>query len=104
MSVFALHCRQCGELVDIPGRFGFKLKNAGVDSTICQGCRQKKFLDDRDRAKTDTNQQETVRRRWIPVVAGTIAAIAIATGLIIQRQSMPQPTPQDTSSEADVSR
>ena len=35
MAVFALTCRDCGAPVEIPGRYGFKLKNTGISTTLC---------------------------------------------------------------------
>ena len=43
MGFFTLYCRYCGSPVDISGRFGFKLKNAGFGELICLQCRQKRF-------------------------------------------------------------
>jgi len=104
MSVFALRCRQCGELVDIPGRFGFKLKNSGIDSTICQRCRQQKFLRERDWGQSLTTSLRRGERRWIPALAITIAIAIIGVGITLQRRS-PEPTPtQDTTSAADLSK
>ena len=101
MSVFALRCRQCGALVDIPGRFGFKLKNAGIDSTICQGCRQKKFLNDRQSSPSDSGDQ---RRRWIPAAAIIIAFAIVGIGLVLTRHASLEDVPQETTSEDVLSK
>lgn len=104
MSVFALRCRQCGDLVDIPGRFGFKLKNSGIDSTICQKCRQKKFLSERNSVQSLTESLSNRDRRWIPALAITITLAVIGTGVALQRQSAEQTPTQDTTSAADLSK
>lgn len=105
MSVFALRCRQCGALVDIPGRFGFKLKNAGIDSTICQSCRQKKFLSDRnDRQSSASDSSGDQRRRWIPAAALMIAVAVAGTGLFLTRQASTEDGPQETTSEGVLSK
>ena len=104
MSVFALRCRQCGALVDIPGRFGFKLKNAGIDSTICQSCRQKKFLSDRNDRQNSASVSADQRRRWIPAAALMIAVAVAGTGLILTRQASLEDGPQETTSEGVLSK
>ena len=104
MSVFALRCRQCGALVDIPGRFGFKLKNAGIDSTICQSCRQKKFLSNRNDRQSSASVSGDQRRRWIPAAALMIAVAVAGTGLILTRQAHLEDGPQETTSEGVLSK
>ena len=44
MAVFSLPCSSCGIPVEIPGRYGLKLINAGITNTVCRTCRQGAFL------------------------------------------------------------
>ena len=104
MSVFALPCRQCGALVDIPGRFGFKLKNAGIESTICQSCRQKKFLSDRNDRQSSDSDRVDQRRRWIPAAAIIIAFAIVGIGLVLTRHASLEDVPQETTSEDVLSK
>ena len=100
MSVFSLRCRDCGDLVDIPGRFGFKLKNAGVDSMVCQRCRQKSFLSSRT-ASLNTLGAAGQRNRWVPALAMTIAVALISTLVVIQ-STRPQPPALDQEGSSDA--
>ena len=104
MSVFALRCRHCDALVDIPGRFGFKLKNAGIESTICQSCRQKKFLSDRKDTKRIAVDGGLQQGRWIPTLAIVIAVAIVGTGLIITRQFSLQQNAQEVTSREALSK
>ena len=90
--------------MDIPGRFGFKLKNAGIDSTICQSCRQKKFLNDRNDRQSSASDSIDQRQRWIPAAALMIAVVVVGTGLILTRQTSLEDGPQETTSEDVLSK
>ena len=104
MSVFSLRCRDCGDLVDIPGRFGFKLKNAGLESTVCQRCRQKSFLSARTASLSSLGAVGR-RNRWVPGLAVTIAAALISTVVVLQRTNTTPPgLDQEGSSDAVFSR
>ena len=86
--------------MDIPGRFGFKLKNAGVDSTVCQRCRQKSFLSSRT-ASLNTLGAAGQRNRWVPALAITIAVALISTLVVIQ-STRPQPPALDQEGSSDA--
>ncbi|GIR74996.1 MAG: hypothetical protein CM15mP77_1530 [Synechococcus sp.] len=56
-------CSSCGRSVEIPGRFGFKLKNAGAGRLLCQQCRQTSFIQARrEQLDRDVGQQTLLRR------------------------------------------
>ena len=90
MPVFSLPCSSCGTPVEIPGRFGFKLKSAGITNTVCTRCRQGTFLASRrdnisDHIAVGTGPD---RRRLIPFTAA-VAALALLIGGIVWRSAVP---------------
>ena len=90
MAVFSLPCSSCGTPVEIPGRYGFKLKSAGVTNTVCTRCRQGAFLASR---RDNVSDQITVgsspdRRRLIPFTAA-VAALALLIGGVVWRSAVP---------------
>ena len=90
MAVFSLPCSSCGTPVEIPGRYGFKLKSAGVTSTVCTRCRQGAFLALR---RDNISSQIALgpspdRRRLIPLTAA-VAALALLIGGVIWRFTVP---------------
>ena len=89
MAVFSLPCSSCGTPVEIPGRYGFKLKSAGVINTVCTRCRQGAFLASR---RDNISSQIALasspdRRRLIPPAA--IAALALLIGGVVWRSAVP---------------
>jgi hypothetical protein len=90
MTVFSLPCSSCGTPVEIPGRYGFKLKSAGIINTVCTRCRQGAFLASR---RDNISGQIAVgpspdRRRLIPLTAA-VAALALLIGGIVWRSAVP---------------
>ena len=90
MAVFSLPCSSCGTLVEIPGRYGFKLKNAGITNTVCTQCRQGAFLDSR---RDNISGQISLgtwpdQRRLIPFTAA-VAALALLIGGVVWRSAVP---------------
>jgi hypothetical protein len=90
MTVFSLTCSSCGTPVEIPGRYGFKLKSAGITNTVCTRCRQGAFLASR---RDNISGQIAVgpspdRRRLIPLTAA-VAALALLIGGIVWRSAVP---------------
>ena len=90
MTVFALTCSSCGTPVEIPGRYGFKLKSAGITNTVCTRCRQGAFLASR---RDNISGQIAVgpspdQRRLIPLAAA-VAALALLIGGIVWRSAVP---------------
>ena len=87
MAVFSLPCRSCGDLVDIPGRYGFKLKNAGLSETLCDSCRRGGFLQARQvgLSVADHTDVKPATRRLIPLVAIVLLALITSVGLWLQR-------------------
>ena len=90
MAVFSLPCSSCGTPVEIPGRFGFKLKSAGVTNTVCTRCRQGAFLASR---RDNISGQiapgpSPDLRRLIPFTAG-VAALALLIGGVVWRSAAP---------------
>ena len=90
MTVFSLTCSSCGTPVEIPGRYGFKLKSAGITNTVCTRCRQGAFLASR---RENISGQIAVgpspdRRRLIPLTAA-VAALALLIGGIVWRSAVP---------------
>ena len=90
MAVFSLPCSSCGTPVEIPGRYGFKLKSAGVTNTVCTCCRQGAFL-----ASRRDNISGLIalgpspdRRRLIPFTAA-VAALALLIGGVVWRSAAP---------------
>ena len=95
MAVFSLSCSSCGTPVEIPGRYGFKLKNAGITNTVCTSCRQGAFLASRrdslsHQIALGTSQDQ---RRLIPFTAA-VAALVLLIGGVLWRTTAT--TPQDT--------
>jgi len=80
MTVFSLRCSSCDAAVEIHGRLGFKLKNAGSGTVLCQRCRQRSFLEARGRQLGEENNKISgvLKRRLIPMTA-----VVLAVGLII---------------------
>ena len=90
MAVFSLPCSSCGTPVEIPGRYGFKLKSAGVTNTVCTRCRQGAFLASR---RDNISSQIAFapspdRRRLIPFTAA-VAALALLIGGFDMRSAVP---------------
>ena len=90
MAVFSLPCSSCGTPVEIPGRYGFKLKSAGVTNTVCTRCRQGAFLASR---RDNISGQIAVepsshRRRLVPFTAA-VAALALLIGGVVWRSAVP---------------
>ena len=80
MTVFSLRCSSCDAAVEIHGRLGFKLKNAGSGTVLCQRCRQRSFLEARglQLGEENNNISGVLKRRLIP-----LTAVVLAVGLII---------------------
>ena len=90
MAVFSLPCSSCGTPVEIPGRYGFKLKSAGVTNTVCTRCRQGTFLASR---RDNISGQKAFepsfgQRRLIPFTAA-LAALALLIGGVVWRSAAP---------------
>ena len=90
MAVFSLPCSSCGTPVEIPGRYGFKLKSAGVTNTVCTRCRQGAFLASRrDNLSSPIALAPSFdRRRLIPLTAA-VAALALLIGGVVWRSAVP---------------
>ena len=89
MAVFSLPCSSCGTPVEIPGRYGFKLKSAGVTNTVCTRCRQGAFLASR-RDKISSQialGKSSDRRRLIPFTAA-VAALGLLIGGVFWRSAV----------------
>ena len=90
MAVFSLSCSSCGTPVEIPGRYGFKLKNAGITNTVCTSCRQGAFL----AARRDNLSDQIAlgpssnQRRLIPFTAA-VAALALLIGGLLWYSAAP---------------
>ena len=100
MAVFSLPCSSCGTPVEIPGRYGFKLKSAGVTNTVCTRCRRGAFLASR---RDNISSQIALgpcpdRRRLIPFTAA-VAALALLIGGVVWRSAVP--TAQEALPESD---
>ena len=91
MAVFSLPCSSCGTPVEIPGRYGFKLKSAGVTNTVCIRCRQGAFLSSRrDNISSQiAHAPSPDRRRLIPFTAA-VAALALLIGGVVWRSAVPR--------------
>ena len=101
MAVFSLPCSSCGTPVEIPGRYGFKLKSAGVTNTVCTRCRQGAFLASR---RDNISGQIALgpsagRRRLIPLAAA-VAALALLIGGVVWRSAVPTPQEALPASES----
>ena len=89
--MFALTCRDCGASVDIPGRYGFKLKNTGISTTLCSACRQVNFLQSREGGRSaDQLGVAGERRRWIPLTVLAVTVVLMVGGVWVRR-TMPEP-------------
>ena len=90
MAVFSLPCSTCGTPVEIPGRYGFKLKNAGLTNTVCTRCRQGTFLASRrDNLSSQIARASSPdRRRLIPFTAA-VAALALLIGGVLWHSAAP---------------
>ena len=90
MPVFSLPCSSCGTPVEIPGRYGFKLKSAGVTNTVCTRCRQGAFLASRrdNLSSPIALASSSDRRRLIPFTAA-VAALALLIGGVVWRLAVP---------------
>ena len=90
MAVFSLPCSSCGTPVEIPGRYGFKLKSAGITNTVCTRCRQGTFLESRRNNISDQSALEPrpEQRRLIPLTAA-VAALALLIGGVVWRSAVP---------------
>ena len=89
MAVFSLPCSSCGTPVEIPGRYGFKLKSAGVTNTVCTRCRQGAFLASRrDNLSSPIALASSSDRRLIPFTAA-VAALALLIGGVVWRLAVP---------------
>jgi len=90
MAVFSLSCSSCGTPVEIPGRYGFKLKSAGITNTVCTRCRQGTFLSSRRDTISGQIAFETRpdQRRLIPFAAAVVA-LGLLIGGILWRSAAP---------------
>ncbi len=90
MAVFSLSCSSCGTPVEIPGRYGFKLKSAGITNTVCTRCRQGTFLESRRDSISGQNAPETRldQRRLIPFAAALVA-LGFLIGGVLWRSAAP---------------
>ena len=87
MALFTLPCRECGAPVEIPGRFGFKLKNAGVSASICRRCRQQSFQSTAARSSL----RVPGNNRLIPFAALLVAVLIVGTGSWLIHNNRHQP-------------
>ena len=101
MAVFSLPCSSCGTPVEIPGRYGFKLKSAGVTNTVCTRCRQGAFLASRrdNLSSPIALASRPDRRRLIPLTAA-VAAFALLIGGVVWRSAVPTPQEALPASES----
>ena len=101
MAVFSLPCSSCGTPVEIPGRYGFKLKSAGVTNTVCTRCRQGAFLASRrdNLSSPIAIASRPDRRRLIPLTAA-VAALALLIGGVVWRSAVPTPQEALPASES----
>ena len=101
MAVFSLPCSSCGTPVEIPGRYGFKLKSAGVTNTVCTRCRQGAFLASRrdNISSPIALASRPDRRRLIPLTAA-VAALALLIGGVVWRSAVPTPQEALPASES----
>ena len=101
MAVFSLPCSSCGTPVEIPGRYGFKLKSAGVTNTVCTRCRQGAFLASRrdNLSSPMALASRPDRRRLIPLTAA-VAALALLIGGVVWRSAVPTPQEALPASES----
>ena len=97
MSVFTLRCSSCGAAVEIPGRFGFKLKSSGAVSYTHLTLRQSSFLKARREQLDQAIEVEIQRMRWVPALAAVLA-LTLAISLVWWHQAQ-QNRPQDSLPE-----
>ena len=90
MAVFCLSSSSCGAPVEIAGRYGFKLKSAGVTNTVCTRCRQGAFLASRrdNLSSQIALEPRPDRRRLIPFTAAVVALVLLIGG-IVWRSALP---------------
>ena len=96
-AVFTLTCRSCGNPIEIPGRFGFKLKNAGLSTTLCSSCRQAGFLKTREEGinHIQTTGDSPAQRRVLPGLVLVATAALLIGGLWLQKNGNPFTQGQD---------
>ena len=99
-TVFTLTCRSCGTPVEIPGRFGFKLKGSGINSTLCSRCRQLQFREARtndlasvDDQHPDGRLERSSSRRLLPTAALGLAMLLLTGSVWLGRRSSDQEQP-----------
>ena len=87
--------------MEIPGRYGFKLKSAGVTNTVCTRCRQGAFLASRrdNISSPIALASSSDRRRLIPLTAA-VAALALLIGGVVWRSAVPTPQEALPASES----
>ena len=95
--MFTLNCRSCGTPVEIIGRFGFKLKGTGINSTLCDRCRQIQFREARakDLALVEDRQRDgrfrlSTSRRLLPTAAVGLALLLLIGSVWMGRRSSDQ--------------
>jgi hypothetical protein len=95
--VFTLNCRSCGTPVEIIGRFGFKLKGTGINSTLCDRCRQIQFREARanDLASVEDQHRDapfrlSTSRRLLPTAAVGLALLLLIGSVWLGRRSSDQ--------------
>ena len=88
MAVFSLSCSTCGTAIEIPGRYGFKLKNAGITNTVCTSCRQGSFLESRRNNMSHQGSLgvSSAQRHLLPFAAA-VAALALLIGGVLWRSA-----------------
>jgi hypothetical protein len=109
-TVFTLTCRSCGTPVEIPGRFGFKLKSSGINSTLCSRCRQLQFQESRanDLASVDDQHSDgrlgrSTSRRLLPTAAVGVAVLLVIGSVWFGRRSSDQKQrPQEGAAPAEI--
>nr|WP_274704367.1 hypothetical protein [Synechococcus sp. AH-551-E02] len=96
-TVFTLTCRSCGTPVEIPGRFGFKLKSSGINSTLCNRCRQLQFREARANNLSSVDDQHPdapigrlTSRRLLPAAALGLAVMLLIGCVWFGRRSSDQ--------------
>ena len=83
MGLFSRRCDSCGALVELPGRFGFKIKGGGASPMLCQHCRQTDWMELRRR------QPGVWSQRTVPMVAAGLAALMMLGGVWWNRVGAP---------------
>ena len=96
-TVFTLNCRSCGTPVEIIGRFGFKLKGTGINSTLCDRCRQIQFREARANELASVEDQHrgapfglSTSRRLLPTAAVGLALLLLIGSVWLGRRSNDQ--------------